>query len=309
MQWGQIKTIFILTFLVLDVFLFIQFYERQKQADIPFLESRDSPIEDKLANDNIKIPEELPTAQEKEPFISVSQKMFTEEDLNQVAKKADLDIRVINQTFILSKLHEPLKLSDEASEEEILNAVTPMMLYPDQYEYWDWNKDLNILVFFQKKQERPIYFNQSGLVLFFLNDENEIVFFTQTMLGDERSRQDKKSLIQPMIAIETLYNTNELRFGEEITKVEIGFHSRVPLADGVQVFVPAWKITVNDERNYFVNAIEGFVFSSHENEFLEDIMTHDLERIKEHLPESDLRDFVVTFITEKLAATNRGGQS
>ena len=145
-------------------------------------------------------------------------------------------------------------------------------------------------------------------MLLFLNDQDEISFFTQTMLGEEESRQDKRSLIDPMKAIETLFNANELRFGEEVTKVDIGLHSRVPLADGVQVFVPAWKVTVNNERNYFVNAIEGFVFSSNENKFIEDIIVHDLDRIRKNMPEIELRDDVIQFFTDKLAAMNRGGR-
>lgn len=307
MQWSQIKTIFILTFLVLNIFLFTQFLEKQKQADIGIIEQKESPIEDKLANESIKIPEKLPEVQEKEPFISVAQKAFTEEDLRKIKNGANQESVIVNQTFVVSKLNEPIKVSDNASEQEIEKLVETIIIDPNQYNFWDWNKDLNVLIFFQEKSDRPIYFNQSGLVLLFLNDQNEITFYTQTMLGDEESRQDKKSLIQPIIAIEKLYDANELRYGEEISKVEIGFHSRVPLADGIQVFVPAWKVTVNNERNYFVNAIEGFIFSSNENKFLEEIIVHDLDRIRKNMPESELRDNVIRFFTDKLATINRGG--
>lgn len=308
MQWGQIKTIFILTFLVLNIFLFTQFLEKQKQDDIGILEQQDSPIEDKLANENITIPEELPEVQEKEPFISVAQKVFTEEDLNSIENGAQQETEIVNQTFVISKLNDPIKVPENATDQTIEELVENIIMSPEQYNFWDWNEDLNVLVFFQEKSERPIYFNQSGLVLLFLNDQDEISFFTQTMLGEEESRQDKRSLIDPMKAIETLFNANELRFGEEVTKVDIGLHSRVPLADGVQVFVPAWKVTVNNERNYFVNAIEGFVFSSNENKFIEDIIVHDLDRIRKNMPEIELRDDVIQFFTDKLAAMNRGGR-
>src|SRR5690625_7702747 len=100
-------------------------------------------------------------------------------------------------------------------------------------------------------------------------------FYTQTMLGEEDARQDKSSLIKPIKAIELLYNANELRTGEEITKVDIGFHTRAPRPSGVQVFVPAWTVTVNDERDYFVNAIEGWVFYNYEVDFIDTVLiTH-----------------------------------
>ena len=34
MQWGQIKTLLILSFLILDVYLFVQFLEKKEQADL-----------------------------------------------------------------------------------------------------------------------------------------------------------------------------------------------------------------------------------------------------------------------------------
>src|SRR5699024_2661317 len=77
--------------------------------------------------------------------------------------------------------------------------------------------------------------------------------------------------ITPMRAIETLYNANELFAGDEITRVNIGFHTRVPFESDVQVFVPIWKITVNDEKNFFVNAIEGFIFSTDEEVFFDEV--------------------------------------
>src|SRR5699024_2331884 len=120
-----------------------------------------------------------------------------------------------------------------------------------------------------------------GMILVFLNDENEIIFYTQAMLGEAESRQEKKTLIKPIKAIETLYSTNELNSGDRITKMDIGFHTRVPSSHGVQVFVPTWKVTVNGERNYFVNAIEGFAFSSNEYDFLEETIALYIERVND----------------------------
>ncbi len=106
-------------------------------------------------------------------------------------------------------------------------------------------------------------------MLLFLNEENEIVFYTQTMLGDTESLAEKRKLMRPMEAIETLYIANELPQDSHIDNVNIGFYTRVPFETEVQVFAPIWRINVNGERDYFVNAIEGFIFSTDEEEFLE----------------------------------------
>src|SRR5699024_12369246 len=124
-----------------------------------------------------------------------------------------------------------------------------------------------------EKAERPIYFNQNGMILVFLNDDNEMIFYTQTMLGEAEPRAEKKTLIKPIKAIETLYKANELKAGDEITKVDIGFNTRVPLENGIQVFVRIWKVSIDDEKVYFVNAIEGFVFSGDDNKILTNMIS------------------------------------
>src|SRR5690625_7676190 len=72
------------------------------------------------------------------------------------------------------------------------------------------------------------------------------------MLDKSDDQQEKRKLISAIEAIEKLYNSSELNVGDNVTTVDIGFHTRVPLENGVQVFVPVWKITVDDERHYFV---------------------------------------------------------
>src|SRR5699024_9785030 len=79
--------------------------------------------------------------------------------------------------------------------------------------------------------------------------------------------------ITSMRAIETLYDSDKLESNDEITSVEMGFHTRVPLDSGVQVFAPTWEVEVNDESRYFVNAIEEVIFASeHEKFFKETLM-------------------------------------
>ena len=167
MQWGQIKTIFILTFLVLNIFLFTQFLEKQKQDDIGILEQQDSPIEDKLANENITIPEELPEVQEKEPFISVAQKVFTEEDLNSIENGAQQETEIVNQTFVISKLNDPIKVPENATDQTIEELVENIIMSPEQYNFWDWNEDLNVLVFFQEKVNVRYILTKVALCSFF----------------------------------------------------------------------------------------------------------------------------------------------
>ena len=305
MQWGQIKTLFILSFLILNVYLFIQFIDKLEETDLGILEEETSTIDERLEDENITYTE-LPEEQAQEPYISVNRKAFTEEEFSLFNDFKNQETVLIDKNFVVSLFDKPVPIPAKDSESVIEDFVKKTFIYPDEYVLWDWNKELNVLVFFQEKNERPIYFNQSGIILVFLNDKDEMLFYTQTMLGEADSLQDKKRLIKPMKAIEALYNARELRAKDNITQIHIGFHTRVPLADGVQVFVPAWKITVNDERNYFVNAIEGFVFTSNEFNFLKESIEYDVKRVETMKGKQDFKTRVLKLLNEQLEAIDRG---
>src|SRR5690625_6022415 len=95
---------------------------------------------------------------------------------------------------------------------------------------------MNVIIYFQTKMDRPIYFNQNGLVLLFVNNKNEITYYTQTKLGDTETLAEKRELIEPIKEIETLYNGNELNQGDDITSVKIGFNTRVSF-EGVVIII------------------------------------------------------------------------
>src|SRR5690625_1081291 len=304
MEWGQIKTVFILGFLILNIYLLIQFLEKQDQEDLSLLDREESTIEEKLNSENITIKQELSDEEEKEPYLSVRQRNFDEEDIKQLASFSNQRTTVINQNFIFSIFDKPLKIPDDDLE-VIDGFVKKLIIYPDEYDLWHWNKELNVLIFFQKENNQPIYFNQSGIILAFLNEDNELIYYTHTILGEHDYFPDKKSYLNSLEAIEFLYNANELRSKDEITKVDIGFHTRVPSTDGVQVFVPAWKVTVNDEKNYFVNAIEGFIFASNEFNCLEEAIEFNIDKVQE-MEDEEFRKDALRLLRDVKEAINRG---
>lgn len=289
MQWGQIKTLLIISFLILDVYLFVQFLEKKEESDIGILEHQTSTIEEQLADDHITY-EELPDEEYEETFISVEQKQFTEEELLKQNKNIPQLTTIIQENFIVSKLEEPIQISETATVEQITNLFNNLVYFSEEYQFWNWNKEENIIVFFQNKLDRPVYFNQKGLVLLFLNRDNQITFYTQTMLGETESLAEKRKLMQPMEAIETLYIANELQQDSHIDRVNIGFYTRVPFDTEVQVFAPIWRVKVNGEHDYFVNAIEGFIFSTDEQEFLQEAIVDAAEKIRVQRRNNDVLD-------------------
>lgn len=199
MQWNQIKTLFILCFLVLNIYLLYLLLDKQKEADIGVIEREDATLEEQLESENITYGD-LPDAEDKEAFLSVKQKKFEKEDKKDLDDFSNQESIILDDNFIISEYKDPIKIPSDASAGTLSNLIKNDMLYSEEYEFWSWNEQFNVLVFFQEKNERPIYFNRNGIILVFLNEKNEAISYVQTMLGDTEEAEDKKSLIQPIKA-------------------------------------------------------------------------------------------------------------
>ncbi|KKE78292.1 hypothetical protein DTX80_11940 [Bacilli bacterium] len=281
MQWGHIKTLFILSFLILNIYLVFQFVHKQQDADLGIIFSQETTIEDQLEADNISLPE-LDTNVKEETYILTSERVFDEKELEKIQNKDGQQTAVINGNSIISQLDDPIPIPKNATKQEISDLVKGQIFFPDEFVYWDWYKDLNVLIFFQQIEGRTVYYNEHGpgLLLVYLNDKNEITHYTETLLSKTDAQgSGSKPLIQQMQAIEALYNSNDLHPNDKVTKIELGYYSRL-IEEGEQVFAPTWNVTVNGgERNYFINAIEGFTFSSIDKTFLNTMIEDNIYKI------------------------------
>lgn len=279
-----------------------------EQADIGILEEHSSSIEEQLRAEFITY-NDLPEQVADQTYISVQQHIFKEEELQQFDSFQKQDTYLLNQHSLLAILHEPMELELEKDnlQESFKDLLEKIIFYPEEYSYWNWDEEMNVIICFQHKEELPVYYNSNGIVLMFLNHDQEVTHYVQTKLGDSEPLAEKRSLMEPIRAIETLYDANELKTGDHISKVNIGFHTRVPFDTGVQVFAPIWKVTVNEEVDYFVNAIEGFIFSSNEQDFLEEVISSFIKKIEAVQEETAPLDMIVNDLETRLQLIQTSG--
>ncbi|WP_010648862.1 two-component system regulatory protein YycI [Oceanobacillus massiliensis] len=306
MQWGHIKSLFILSFLILNIYLLFQFVERQRDSDVENLESGDNAsLEEQLASENITITADTDQEVTEANYISASQRSFTNEEMEQLNSIDNLQATLSGTYFILSQFDKPIPVTEDADEDSITALVTPYLLDPDDYAYWGWDEELNIIMFFQRKEGRTVYLNQNALLLFYLNDKNEITHYTQTMLGEAKKQGNTESLSQPRQAIGSLYQSRDLIQDQEVTDVQLGFVSRINSEES-QVFAPTWKVTVDGEKNYFVNAIEGIIYPGNDTEFLKMTLAENYMGKISLLPEdNELKAPATAVFNQKLEQENR----
>ncbi|ASF41361.1 hypothetical protein CEH05_20190 [Halobacillus halophilus] len=278
MQWGQIKVLFILSFLVLDIFLLNQFMEKQQASELgPIATANSESFEDELENNNItvswdNVPSEVPAV----PQTISSGSEFSEGVLSQIQELREGDEQTVD-SVLKSELSEPV----EVTEDNVVDQVNSVVPFSNQYEYWNWNKEEGVILFFQKKNDRTIFYNSGGFLMLQVED-GKITSYIATLLsfsnGDEQapsSGSQDPQIIQPSKIIQKLMDEDHLASGDEVTSMSVGYYNSFYLVlgeeNGPQVFAPTWKVTVNGEKILFVYAITGAVIDEKESAFIEKI--------------------------------------
>lgn len=255
LDWNRIKTIFIISFLVLDLFLAFQFIQKKNNNQLDYMTETD--IEDQLKADNITY-ENLPKETKKDTFITASSKKFTEDEIKSLKNQT---VTLQDPYTIVSKLKEPVEIQ-KTKPEDSYNEFLKSYVFEGQ-KYTFAKVEGSKVYFHQKYKEKSIFYNPYGMIIAELNDKQEIVSYTQTMLTDlkEMGGSDKKQeIITARDALEALYGKNELKQNTHVTEAKIGYATVVdPSSSNVQVLAPTWNLKTDKKVDYFVNAIEGQV--------------------------------------------------
>ncbi|BAC15405.1 hypothetical conserved protein [Oceanobacillus iheyensis HTE831] len=306
MQWSHIKTLFILSFLVLNIYLLFQFVQRQDQNDLPSLSNDNQTLDEQLESENIQIDDavlnrEVPDFR----YLSVAQRLFESAEVEDLNGIDGLQVTTsIDNTLLFAQFEEPIEMPEEGTESEMLQSIiAPYVMQAGQYTYGTWNKELNVIAYFQTKEGAPIFLNQQAILLFYLNDDNEITHYTQTMLGDA-DKQGDRSIVTPKTAIGYLLRGSNgyLRQDQEVSDIDIGYYSRIEPEDGGEiVFAPTWKVTIDDAVDYFVNGFEGIIYPGDYTQFFTDTINENIlvqaRRLNE---ENEIRENIIQLMEGKL---------
>jgi regulatory protein YycI of two-component signal transduction system YycFG len=252
MDWSKTKTIFIITFLILDLFLAYQFLEKRNEGQLDTI--AEITIEEQLAEEKITYIN-LPKTPAKETYFNAKSKVFSEEEMKKIKKQA---VTQLNDYVLQGIFSEPVLLPDSNVSFRLSQFLKENILYGDSYELWEIDKENKTVTFYQQYKGKVIYDNASGsaMLVIHLNEQNEMISYEQSLLSNIEKMDDSQEILPPIKAIENLFQKNELTSGNRVTKVELGYYTFAPLSSS-QVLTPTWHIVVDDKIDYFVNAFEG----------------------------------------------------
>ncbi|CAN2251755.1 WalRK two-component regulatory system regulator WalI [Bacillus inaquosorum] len=278
MEWNKTKSIFIVAFLILDIFLGYQFFQKW-QATSKEYEVIKNDVEHDMKADHITY-EGLNKEATEGYRITANQKTFTKEEIEALKDQKPLmdmpsdDHKV---TSLKMKFTNPIALSKKNIEDDAQTLVSSNIQDGEKYKLWKVDKSKKEIIFFQTYEGHYIYqktdnsSNMIGQVVLHLNAKNEVVSYDQTTLETFKQIQ-KESLITEMDAVELLYYQNQLKEYCTIKSVKFGYVAQYPLTS-TQVLAPVWRITVeydkkvNGEKKtvqeYFtVNALESTILDT-----------------------------------------------
>lgn len=233
-----------------------RFVEKRNNSQLDLLV--ETTIEEQLSAENISYIS-LPKEETKGAYLSGKKKVFLKEELSKF--EAFQQITVIDSTVIQSVFREPILIQDINNRQARMDQIIKdQVLNGDQYTFWRFDEMTRTMIYFQKFGDKTIYGNISGTLLVRLNELNEVISYEQTMLEDLQTYEEQQEILTSLKAIESLYKKNELKPGNKVTNVQLGYYSLVQLTSS-QVLAPTWHIVVDQQQDFFVNAMEGNIIS------------------------------------------------
>ncbi|NEU30595.1 hypothetical protein GN156_07325 [bacterium LRH843] len=253
MDWSKTKTIFIVTFLILNLFLTWQLVETNHANKIsPMTEAT---IQERLNQNNVTIEVELPEEEI--------------EGLHVIGKRAPLSGRnvssftnqkaeIIDEQIIVSILNKPFVVDPKKMQVSLSSFLSMYVFKGSEYRFGRYEADSGRIFFYQTYDGKTAYTLDDEPLILQLNDEFQIVGYKQSYFEFEELEGRERQILSSLKALEVLLNEQLIKMNDTITNVEFGYYSFFSPQGDVQVFAPMWRVIVGN-HTYLVNAIEGTV--------------------------------------------------
>ena len=255
LDWNKTKTIFIVVFLILNVFLYKLYLNRYNDA-LKVEALSETSIEERLQADNIRF-ESNPVDTVNESYVSGNIRVYTNEELKSIKNQT---IEIVDTTKLVSTFEEPIALGNLENRANLNEFVSKHVFEGSSYELFEVDVEAKKAVFFQTINKRQIFFNQNARLIIYWNEDKEVYRYEETSLDEHVIFEQTENLLTDEAAVEGLYKQNKIKPNSIIRSINLGYSTLVQLTE-TQVFAPTWWVRVElqdgTEEDYFVNAVEG----------------------------------------------------
>jgi len=266
MDFKKVETIFLITFLFLNVYLLISYINRH---DIQ--QASTAPGQVNLIREMEQIGIELPVFSDEEEdvfYIQADNHQLLEENIDQlenqagsIAQDGSLYTSILSDPIVLEGNPEDGFTSDDiAALNSFVNSNA--VLFGEDYSFLRYDQSQSRFIYAHIAQGLPIADGTSEISLFYGSDGN-IISYQQTYAGPVTAQGSSQSIITDRQAIEELFRNHMISSNSVISQPILTYHRTLHLED-LSMYGPVWYIPVNDgsgERILRVDAFEGTVVS------------------------------------------------
>lgn len=257
MDWSRAKTIFIITFLLLNTFLGYQLNQKREASKLSLI--LEATLQERLSEMNITIAVEPDEEQLSGTYISGVPEVTLDTAIAE--HKATQRVKaVIDETVIVNLIEPfPLNRAERSTEAQAKDFVLGNIISGQEYRFSHYDESLQQIYFYQTYQGNKVDHYQRGRLPLLLQLDNDLklVHYEQNYLAFQPQGKEQE-ILTSIKAVEKLFNNQLIPPDTEINKVELSYFSFFKPVGEVQVFAPMWNISVNDQV-YYVNAIDGAI--------------------------------------------------
>ncbi|WP_051330771.1 two-component system regulatory protein YycI [Aneurinibacillus terranovensis] len=249
MDWSRAKTILILSFLLLDIFLAYQIISAQNRwiETEPQSELIPSSFDELLKTRHITLKADISKDTPEMHYINIR---FT--SLSEYVQMLPDQRIESNGNGVISVFPNPVPVSDSINQEDWLKNTQPYIAFLPGYVYDKERSTPTVRRYLQLNQVYPMFSAPLEIVV----DHKKALGYRQIHMQVINQGMGRK-VISAYTALRTLLDNGYIRYGEEITGISIGYYGHTYDAD-IQVLAPVWRVIHNGEVHY-VNGITGAV--------------------------------------------------
>ncbi|WP_084140154.1 two-component system regulatory protein YycI [Lacticigenium naphthae] len=245
MDFKRIEIIFLLSFLLLDIFLLNSYFDRTN-LNYATIGTNQVNLVREMENQGISLPE-MVELEEELSYFQVEAHTLLEDQSDELKNQTG----TINEvgTLYSSILSNPLALSD--NEDELTEADRAMIdafvnseniLYGEEYAFFEYLPNQNKIIYSQLVEGIPIADGTSSIT-FYIDNTNEIISYEQTYAGEGTMQGSPVETITDREAVEMLFQNNEIPRNSIVFKPRLTYYRTLSLED-LSMYAPSWYVKI-----------------------------------------------------------------
>ena len=261
MDFKKIENIFLITFMLLNIYLLISFLNR---SDLQHAST--APDQVNLIREMEQIGIELPNLTEEVRevyYVQADRNNLLEENIDQLENQAGSIAQ--DGSLYTSILSDPIEIEGNpddgftAADYDILDEFinSGAVLFGSEYTFLRYDNSENRFVYAQIVEGIPVADGTSEISLFYGSDGN-IISYQQSYAGPMTTQGSPMEIITDRQAVEVLFQNNAISSNTTVRQPILTYQRTLHLED-LSMYGPIWYIPVIDaggERVLRVDAIE-----------------------------------------------------